>query len=111
MSDSPFVTREARREGAKVVIALAGTSGSGKTYTAIILAYGLAGYDASKVGFLDTENKRGSLYSDILPDGKKFKIVDSSSVGWKISNARSVGFASVILRSSRLGILSMNPSF
>lgn len=76
MNDSPFVTREARREGAKVVIAFAGTSGSGKTYTAIQFAHGLAGYDASKVGFLDTENKRGSLYADILPNGQKFKIAD-----------------------------------
>jgi hypothetical protein len=58
--------RPAKRDGARVVIGLAGVSGSGKTYSALQLAYGLAGYDAKKVGLLDTENKRGSLYSDIL---------------------------------------------
>lgn len=60
--------RRAQREGARLVIGLAGVSGSGKTYTAIQLAYGLAGGRADKVGFLDTENRRGSLYADILPE-------------------------------------------
>lgn len=60
--------RKAQREGARLVIGLAGVSGSGKTYSAIQLAYGLANRDASKVGFLDTENRRGSLYSDALPE-------------------------------------------
>jgi hypothetical protein len=60
--------RKARREGARMVIGLAGISGSGKTYTAIKLAYGLAGGDGSKVGFLDTENRRGSLYADIVKE-------------------------------------------
>lgn len=58
--------RKAQREGARMVIGIAGVSGSGKTYTAIKLAYGLAGGDGSKVGFLDTENRRGSLYADIV---------------------------------------------
>jgi len=59
--------REAKREGARLVIGLAGVSGSGKTYTALQLAYGLANNNAKKVGFLDTENRRGSLYADSLP--------------------------------------------
>ena len=59
--------REAKREGARLVIGLAGVSGSGKTYTALQLAYGLANGNAKKVGFLDTENRRGSLYADSLP--------------------------------------------
>lgn len=58
--------RKAEREGARLVIGIAGISGSGKTYTALQLAYGLANYDASKIGFLDTENRRGSLYADAL---------------------------------------------
>lgn len=60
--------RKAEREGARVVIGLAGVSGSGKTYSALQLAWGLAGGDATKVGFLDTENRRGSLYADVLRD-------------------------------------------
>ena len=62
--------REAKREGARTVIGLQGISGSGKTRTAIELAWGLAGYDSSKVGFLDTENRRGSLYADVLKNAK-----------------------------------------
>ena len=60
--------RKAQREGARMVIGLAGQSGSGKTYSAIQLAYGLAGGVGEKVGFLDTENRRGSLYADIVTD-------------------------------------------
>lgn len=60
--------RKAQRDGARIVIGLAGQSGSGKTYTAIKLAYGLAGGKGDKVGFLDTENRRGSLYADIVSD-------------------------------------------
>lgn len=58
--------RKAQREGARLVIGIAGVSGSGKTYTALQLAWGMANGDASKVGFIDTENRRGSLYSDTL---------------------------------------------
>jgi hypothetical protein len=60
--------RKAERAGARLVIGISGISGSGKTYTALQLAWGLANGDASKVGMLDTENKRGSLYADILKD-------------------------------------------
>lgn len=57
---------KAQRAGARLVIGIAGVSGGGKTYTALQLAWGLANGDASKVGLLDTENRRGSLYADIL---------------------------------------------
>jgi len=63
-----------QRTSAKLVIGLAGTSGSGKTYTALELAIGLAGGDPTKVGLLDTENRRGSLYADIFD--KPFMIGD-----------------------------------
>lgn len=62
--------REAQRAGARLVVGIAGVSGSGKTYTALQLAYGLANGNAAKVGLLDTENKRGSLYADILKNGR-----------------------------------------
>lgn len=60
--------RPAEREGARLVIGLAGISGSGKTRTAIELAYGLANYDPGKVGLLCTENRRGSLYANVLEE-------------------------------------------
>lgn len=59
--------KKVQREGARLIIGIAGVSGSGKTRTAIELAYGLAGGNAEKIGFLDTENRRGSLYADVLP--------------------------------------------
>src|SRR5262245_53198485 len=72
--------REAERAGARLVIGLAGISGSGKTYSALQLAYGLAGGNAKKVGLLDTENRRGSLYANALKnragDVQRFLIGD-----------------------------------
>lgn len=62
--------RQAQRAGARLVIGIAGISGSGKTFSALQLAWGLDNGDASKVGLLDTENRRGSLYADILKDKK-----------------------------------------
>lgn len=56
-----------------MLISLAGVSGSGKTYSALLLAAGLAGKGSG--GFLDTENGRGSMYADspgiqaALPNG------------------------------------------
>lgn len=57
--------REAKRGGSKAIIGIAGVSGSGKTFTALQIARGMVD-SAKKIGFLDTENKRGSLYADIL---------------------------------------------
>lgn len=74
--------RNAVRAGARTLSVLAGVSGSGKTLSALYLAYGMANFDASKIGFLDTENKRGSLYADALaklpakPSRKPFLIAD-----------------------------------
>lgn len=58
--------RTAEREGARLVIGLIGPSGSGKTYSALQLAYGMANGNGQKIGLLDTENRRGSLYADSL---------------------------------------------
>lgn len=58
-----FTIQPAKRKSVPMLISLAGVSGSGKTYSALLLAAGLAG-DGGKVGFLDTENGRGSMYAD-----------------------------------------------
>lgn len=52
----------------KAVIGIAGQSGDGKTLTALYIARGMVD-KPEEIGFLDTENKRGSLYADAL-DGK-----------------------------------------
>jgi hypothetical protein len=69
-----FEVRKAQRQGARLLIQLSGVSGSGKTYTALQLAYGLVGNDANKIVLIDTENRRGSLYANALP--QPFNIID-----------------------------------
>jgi hypothetical protein len=57
-----FTITPAKRKAVPMLISLSGVSGSGKTYSALLLAAGLAG--KGPVGFLDTENGRGSMYAD-----------------------------------------------
>ncbi len=57
--------RPAVRAGSKLVIGIAGQSGSGKTLTALYMARGMVDH-AGEIGFLDTENRRGSLYANEL---------------------------------------------
>lgn len=71
-----FQVKTVERQGARLLIQLSGVSGGGKTYSALQLAYGLAGGDASKVIGIDTENRRMSLNAEILPGGAKFRIID-----------------------------------
>lgn len=60
--------RKAQRKKAKLRLGIAAPSGAGKTYSALLLAFGLGG----KVGILDTENGSADLYAnlgeyDVLP--------------------------------------------
>lgn len=59
----PFKIEKADRSKSKVCIALAGDSGTGKTLSAIRLARGLVG-EKGRIGFIDTEQHRASLYAD-----------------------------------------------
>lgn len=59
---------QAKREGTHVLIGLYGESGSGKTFSALMLGRGLAGKDG-KLGFIDTETGRGKIYADDIPGG------------------------------------------
>lgn len=71
-----FAIEEAVRQGSRLLIQLSGVSGGGKTYSALQLAHGLAGGDASKILGIDTENRRMSLNADILPNGAKFRVIN-----------------------------------
>ena len=57
---SPLI-RKAERRKAKLRLALIGPTGSGKTYSALLLAFGLGG----KTGIIDTENGSVDLYANI----------------------------------------------
>lgn len=58
----PFVIEKADRSQSKVCIALAGDTHTGKTLSAIRLARGIVG-EKGKIGFIDTEQRRASLYA------------------------------------------------
>lgn len=58
----PFQFKPAVRENVSLLIALAGASGSGKTFSALRLAKGLA--PTGKIAFVDTEARRGLHYAD-----------------------------------------------
>lgn len=80
MSESlEFVT--AVRRSVPLLISISSVSGGGKTYSALLLASGIAGPNG-KVGFLDTENGRGTMYADspgivkALPDGYVYSRLD-----------------------------------
>lgn len=60
--NASFSFRPATRENVGLLIALAGASGSGKTFSALRLARGLAG--GGKIAFIDTEARRGLHYAD-----------------------------------------------
>jgi len=54
----------ATRNSCKIKIGLQGSSGSGKTYSALLLAYGLTN-DWRKIAVIDSENGSANLYSDL----------------------------------------------
>ncbi len=56
--------QKAERHQVKLRIGLSGPSGFGKTYSALLLAYGITN-DWNKIALIDTENKSASLYSHI----------------------------------------------
>lgn len=66
-----FKASTAKREEVKIKIGMAGPSGSGKSLSSLLLAYGLC-KDWSKIAFVDTENKSGLYYV-----GKEVGIVKS----------------------------------
>ena len=59
---------QATRIHVRPLICLYGESGTGKTYSSLLLARGFVG-PAGKVAMIDTETGRGSLYADVLPGG------------------------------------------
>lgn len=54
----------ASKKQVKLRLGLSAVSGGGKTYSALLIAYGLCN-DWSKIAVIDTENDSASLYSDL----------------------------------------------
>ncbi|RKG47490.1 ATP-binding protein [Acinetobacter cumulans] len=55
--------KKAQRKNAKLRLAIAGPTGAGKTFGALILAKGIGG----RIAVADTENSSAELYDDIVP--------------------------------------------
>jgi hypothetical protein len=53
--------RKAERKKAKLRLGIAAPSGAGKTYSALLMAFGLGG----KIGMIDTEHGSGDLYAHL----------------------------------------------
>lgn len=110
-----FEIKKAERKGACVTISLAGESGSGKTYSALRLARGLVGPNG-KIGVIDTEQKRASLYADCFGG---FDVIDLGSpfsperYAEAIDTFKKAGYNAVVIDSmsheweSEGGILNM----
>ena len=60
--EDEFLVTKAARKAVPMLISLSGTSGSGKTFSGLLLAAGMA--KGGQVGMIDAENGRGTLYED-----------------------------------------------
>ena len=70
------ILRKATRKKAKMRLGLSAVSGGGKTYTALLIAFGLCN-DWNKVAVIDTENNSADLYAhlgeySVLPLGAPY---------------------------------------
>lgn len=58
------VLRKASRKKAKIRLGLSAVAGGGKTYSALLIAYGLCG-DWEKIAVIDSENNSADLYAHL----------------------------------------------
>ncbi len=63
--------KQSKKQNIKLRIGISGASGFGKTYSSLLLAFGIT-QDWSKIAVIDTENSSASLYSDL----GNFNVVD-----------------------------------
>ena len=97
-------TRAERRK-TFIKLAITGTSGSGKTYSALRLARGLVG-EKGRIAFIDTENGSATLY-DTLTDFDHCEIQPNTSGKFsykdfiaKVQEAEQMGYDCVIIDSA-----------
>ena len=56
--------KQSERKNSKIKLAMQGSSGSGKTYSALLVAYGITN-DWNKIAVIDTENGSANLYAHL----------------------------------------------
>ncbi|PZT91959.1 ATP-binding protein [Sphingomonas sp.] len=68
-----------------IAVGLSGGSGTGKTYTALRIARGIAkrvtGKDGAPIGYVDTENKRALHYKEAFPEMMHFDFTALDEAG------------------------------
>lgn len=89
--------QRAQRRKAKLRLAISGSSGSGKTYSSLLIAKGIGG----KIAMIDTENGSGELYAnlcdyDVMQIGAPFTVDKYVSA---ISEAEAAGYDVLIIDS------------
>jgi hypothetical protein len=76
-----FTPKKASRQKRPLKIALEGLAGSGKTFTALRLAFDLLAHKiGSRLLVFDTENESASLYADVECDGRRWEF-DTVALG------------------------------
>lgn len=63
-----FIIRKADRGQAKPLVGIYGESGSGKTYSSLLLARGFVG-PTGRIVMIETEAGRGEAFADMIPGG------------------------------------------
>ena len=69
----PFEIKPATRQGVLPLVGFYGRSGSGKTMSALLFARGIVG-PKGRIVLIDSENRRGSIFSDQIPGG--YSVID-----------------------------------
>lgn len=91
---------KASRRKAFLKLAITGPTGAGKTYSAILLARGIAGKDG-RIVFIDTENGSGDLYSHLTEydSGQLEAPFDTKKYMDAIDAAAAAGYDVVVIDS------------
>ncbi len=92
-----MVFRKAEKRKAKLRLAITGASGAGKTYGALLVAFGIGG----KVALIDTENGSGDLYAtlgdyDVCTISAPYTVQKYIAA---IKEAESIGYDTIIIDS------------
>lgn len=99
-ADGEFVFRPATKAQQRARIAIQGVSGSGKTWTGLSVAHGLA--DGGRLAVIDTERGAASLYVGI--DGIRFDVLqmhryDPRDLVKALAAAANAGYDSILVDS------------
>ncbi len=68
-----FQIHQATRESVKALVGFYAKSGAGKTHSALLMMRGLVG-PKGRIAVIDTENRRSSMFADIIPGG--YSVID-----------------------------------